>query len=161
MLEKVEDRVAGGATVASMLPGGEDRRRAGRFAAAGAEVFLFLECGRRCRLGLRDLCTLGASGPTDAPVQVGDRVTVQLEEMMMPEAQIVWARGGVIGLVFLSPLPLMRLQRLHERHEAGVAWSPAMRAGSDLHAWWTESAAHAEGRRARLNAGGHDHPLPR
>jgi hypothetical protein len=48
-----------------------------------------------------------------------------------------------------------------ERHRAGAAWSPAMRAGSDLHAWWTDLAAHAAGRRTLINNGGHAYPLPR
>lgn len=141
--------------------GVEDRRRAERHRLVGGEVFLFVDGDQRYRLRLRDLCSLGASGLTDAPLGVGEQLVVQLEEMLMPAATVVWTRCAMVGLTFVNPLPLTRFNRLCERHAAGSAWSPAMRAGSDMHGWWTDTAAHANGRRARLNSGGHAHPLPR
>jgi hypothetical protein len=139
----------------------EDQRRSDRFSLIGGEVFLFLPGDERYRLRLRDLCSLGASGLTDAPVGIGEQFILQLEEMLMPAAEVIWTRCAMIGLHFINPLPLSRVKRLRERHAAGAAWSPAMRAGSDLHGWWTDATLHARGRRTRLNAGGHDHPLPR
>lgn len=141
--------------------GCEDRRRAERFPFLGGEVFLFVDGDQRFRLRLRDLCSLGLSGLTDAPIGIGKTVIVQLEEMLMPAAKVTWTRFAMTGLSFINPLPRARLNRLRERQAAGAAWSPAMRAGSDLHGWWTDVGAHAQGRRARLDAGGHSYPLPR
>lgn len=159
MLEDMHRRPA-----ADMAQGGtgvEDRRRAARYRLKGGEVFLFLVGDQRFRLRLRDLCSMGLSGLTDAPVSVGERLIVQLEEMLMPAADVVWTRRAMVGLSFINGLPLVRMKRLRELHKAGTAWSPAMRAGSDMHAWWTDLAAQAAGRRPRLHAGGHHHPLPR
>jgi hypothetical protein len=86
---------------------------------------------------------------------------VQLEEMLMPGAEVVWTHRALAGLRFVNPVPPARFKRLCERQEAGAAWSPAMRAGSDLHSWWTDVEHQQGGRRARLDSGGHDHPLPR
>lgn len=141
--------------------GGEEARRAQRYRLWGGEVYLFVDPDQRFRLRLKDLCALGISGLTDAPLEIGQRITVQLEEMLMPAADVVWTRRAMVGLSFINMLPLARMKQLCERHEAGAAWSPAMRAGSDLHAWWTDLAAQEGGRQARLHAGGHDHPLPR
>ena len=153
---------AGEAADAPFAAGGiEDRRRSARHQLTGGEVFLFLAGDQRFRLRLRDLCATGVSGLTDAPLSVGELLIVQLEEMLMPAARVIWTRRAMAGLRFVNPVPLARMRRLAERHAAGAAWSPAMRAGSDLHAWWTDLAAQAEQRRPRLRAGGHNHPLPR
>ena len=138
-----------------------ERRRSLRARLAGAELFLFRDDGQRLRLQVRDLSDLGVSGLIDAALQLGDAVLVQLEEMLMPEAVVIWARDGAAGLAFVEPVPLTHLSRISERHAAGAAWSPAMRAGSDLHSWWTDADAHAAGRRAALDSNGHAHPLPR
>ncbi len=146
----------------AVLSGGvEDRRLAERVAMPGAELFLFLEGEQRYRLRLRDLACTGLSGLTDAPLSVGETLIVQLEEMLMPAADVVWTRRAFAGLRFVNPVPLARFKRLCERHEAGAAWSPAMRAGSDLHNWWTDAGEQSGGRRPKLRAGGHKHPLPR
>lgn len=142
-------------------PGHDERRRAPRAALAGAELFLFAEDGARFRMSVRDLSSLGVGGPCQAPLRPGQTVLVQLEEMLMPEAVVAWARDGAVGLSFVEPVATAHLLRIAERHAAGAAWSPAMRAGSDLHSWWTDAGAHAAGRRAALGAGGHAHPLPR
>jgi len=139
----------------------EEHREDERYSLLGGEVFLFLPGDQRYRLRVRDVCVHGASGLTDAPIGVGEQLVVQLEEMLMPAAEVVWTKCAMVGLNFINPLPLARLNRLRERHAAGAAWSPAMRAGSDLHGWWTDQDDHARGRRPRLDAGGHDHPLPR
>lgn len=145
----------------SEFTGAEDRRRAARYRLVGGEVFIFVDDDQRFRLRLRDLASLGMSGLSDAPLEIGQRVIVQLEEMLMPAAEVVWTRRAMVGLLFINALPLVRMKRLCERHEAGAAWSPAMRAGSDLHSWWTDVAAQADGRRTRLRSGGHAHPIPR
>jgi hypothetical protein len=165
MLDELNAWLNGGAAAAAVPARSRgvdvEERQADRFSLLGAEVYLFLQGDQRYRLRLRDLCKLGASGITDAPLCVGEQLVLQLEEMLMPAAEVIWTRCAAVGLAFINPLPLARLNRLRERHAAGVAWSPAMRAGSDLHGWWTDPAAHAKGRRPRLDAGGHDHPLPR
>jgi hypothetical protein len=127
----------------------------------GAELFLFVEGERRVRFRVRDLGCTGLSGVMDAPLTPGQLLMVQLEEMLMPAAEVIWTRRAWAGLRFLDPLQPARFERLCERHRAGAAWSPAMRAGSDLYSWWTDIAEQQGGRRARLRSGGHEHPLPR
>ena len=155
---------AGAGTDSSLPPGPaavEDRRRADRVPLEGAELFLFTQGDQRFRLRVRDFACTGLSGITDAPLTEGQSLIVQLEEMLMPGAEVVWTNGGLAGLRLIDPVPPARFKRLCERHEAGAAWSPAMRAGSDLHCWWTDVEEQQGGRRARLDSGGHDHPLPR
>jgi hypothetical protein len=159
---------AGGAAGAGTEPcpalfgtGAEDRRRAERVPMPGAEVFLFLEGDQRFRFRIRDFGCTGIAGITDAPLTTGQSLIVQLEEMLMPAADVVWTRRASVGLRFANPVPLARFKRLCERHEAGAAWSPAMRAGSDLHNWWTDPQEQKGGRRPQLRAGGHRHPVPR
>lgn len=132
-----------------------------RFDFAGAEVFLFTAAGDRYRLRLRDLSCIGLGGLTDAALSMGERVFVQLEEMLMPAADVGWTAGAMAGFKLVDPLPLTHLRRLCERHQAGAAWSPAMRAGSDLYSWWTDLAEQERGRQTRLHSGGHEHPLAR
>jgi hypothetical protein len=143
------------------VAGVEDRRRSNRVAMRGAELFLFLEGDQRFRFRVRDLGSTGLSGLTDAPLTAGQLLIVQLEEMLMPAAQVMWTRRAWVGLQFVNPVPAARFKRLCDRHEAGAAWSPAMRAGSDLHSWWTDVDEQGGGRQARLKSGGHKHPLPR
>jgi hypothetical protein len=138
-----------------------DRRRSERLELTGAEVYLFLGPEERYRLRLRDVCTAGVSGLTDAPLSEGEQVIVQFEEMLMPAADVIWTRRALVGFRFVNPLPLPRLKRLWERHASGAAWSPAMRAGSDLYCWWTDPSEQKAGRKPRLRAGGHKHPIPR
>jgi hypothetical protein len=159
---------AGGAASAGTEPcaalqgqGEAERRIAERVRMPGAELFLFLEGEQRFRFRIRDFGCTGLSGITDAPLRAGQHLIVQLEEMLMPAADVVWTRRAWAGLNFVNPVPLARFQRLCERHRAGAAWSPAMRAGSDLHNWWTDIKDQEHGRRPKLRAGGHNHPLPR
>lgn len=147
----------------SELPigGVEDQRGSERFEFAGAEVFLFLPGDERYRLRLRDVSCTGLSGLTDAPLSPGELIVVQFEETLMPAAEVSWVRRAMAGFKLVNPLPLARMKRLCERHEAGAAWSPAMRAGSDLHSWWTDLNEQEKGRRVKLHAGGHKHPIAR
>ena len=138
-----------------------ERRRSPRVRLAGAELFLFRDDGGRMRLQVHDLSELGVAGLIDGELRLGDSVLVQLEEMLMPEALVVWTRDDAVGLAFVVPVPTTHFSRITERHAAGAAWSPAMRAGSDLHSWWTDADAHAAGRRASLDSNGHAFPLPR
>jgi hypothetical protein len=167
MLEAIRSWAGGAAGAgtepcpAAFGPGVEDRRRSGRVQMPGAELFLFMEGDQRFRLRLRDLCCSGLSGLTDAPLNVGETLVVQLEEMLMPAAQVVWTRRALTGLTFINPIPLARFKRLCERQEAGAPWSPAMRAGSDMHSWWTDVEEQKGGRRPKLRADGHRNPLPR
>jgi hypothetical protein len=139
----------------------DDPRRSERFRFTGAEVFLFLTGDERFRLRLRDVSCTGVCGLTDAPVSPGELVMIQFEETLMPAAHVTWTRNAIAGFHMVNPLPLPRLRRLCERHKAGAAWSPAMRAGSDLHSWWTDAEEQGRGRRPRLDADGHKHPVPR
>jgi hypothetical protein len=143
------------------LAGVEDRRRSDRVRMQGAELFLFLEGEQRFRFRVRDFGCTGLSGLTDAPLTAGQLLIVQLEEMLMPAAEVIWTRRAWAGLRFVNPVPLARFKRLCERQEAGAAWSPAMRAGSDLYSWWTDVEEQQGGRRARLRSDGHKHPLQR
>jgi len=139
----------------------EDRRRAERRDLTGAELFIFLSDNQRFRLRLRDACSTGLSGLSDAPLEVGETVLVQFEEMLMPAAQVMWTRRALAGMQFINPISDARLRHLCARHAAGAAWSPAMRAGSDLHCWWTDLESQQKERKPRLRAGGHKKPLPR
>jgi hypothetical protein len=138
---------AGGEMVAE--GGVDDRRGSERFHFAGAEVFLFTPDDQCFRLRLKDVSLSGISGLTDAPVSIGELVMVQFEETFMPAALVSWTRNATIGLEMVNPMPPSRLARLAERHEQGAAWSPAMRAGSDLGGWWTDVDAVKSGRQAR------------
>jgi hypothetical protein len=87
---------AGGAAGAGTEPcpaifaaGDNDRRVDERVRMAGAELFLFLEGEQRFRFRIRDLGCTGLSGITDAPLEVGQALIVQLEEMLMPAADVV------------------------------------------------------------------------
>jgi hypothetical protein len=139
----------------------DDRRRADRVPMPNAEVYLFLDEEQRFVLRLRDLCSIGVSGLTDAPLTTGDNLIIQLEEMLMPAATVVWTRRALIGLHFVNPLPLARFRHICERQEARAPWSPAMRANSDLHSWWTDVDEQKKKRTPRLRAGGHKHPVAR
>ena len=154
---------AGTEVCPAALDGVDDDRRQGgdRVRMPGAEVFLFLEGDQRYRLRIRDFSLTGLSGLTDAPLSFGQSLIVQLEEMLMPGATVVWTRRALAGLRFVNPVPIARFKRLCERHEAGAPWSPAMRVESDMHNWWTDLQEQKQGRRPRLGAGGHKHPLPR
>lgn len=72
----------------------------------------------------------------------------------MPAAHVVWTRNTTVGLKLVNPLPEIRMRRLVERHDAGAAWSPAMREASDLNAWWTNTDEIDAGRKpkAKKNA---------
>jgi len=157
MLETFKSWLNGGAVgvdeVLSPAPdaGGEsDRRAAERHWFSGGEVFLFLPGNISYRMRLRDVSPHGVSGLTDAPLQIGELVMVQFEETMMPAAYVAWTRNAWVGLSLINPLPGSRLKRLCERHEAGAAWSPAMRCSSDLHHWWTDLEQVSRGRRTRF-----------
>lgn len=163
MLEALRSWNEGGAPLAAPRDeeSAAERREGERSPMPGAELYLFLENDVRCRLKVRDLGCTGLSGLTDTPLQTGQMIVVQLEEMLMPSAEVIWTRRFMVGFHFVTPLPGAKLQRIRERHEAGAAWSPAMRAGSDMHSWWTNVEEQQSDRRPKLAAGGHRKPLPR
>jgi len=129
--------------------GPDDERHSERFPFPGAAIYLFLTDEQRFRLRLRDVSCTGLCGLTDAPISVGELVVVQFEETLMPAAHVVWTRNTSIGLKLVNPLPPSRMRRLVERHEAGAAWSPAMREASDLNAWWTDTDEVDKGRQPK------------
>lgn len=137
-------------------PSRPERRANERHRFAGAEVYVFGKYSQigaakpkeRFLLQLKDMSRGGLSGLIDAPLTIGDIVFVQLEEMVIPAAQVVWFRRAMTGFEFVQPLSRQRLQSLCERHQAGQLWSPAMRARSDLPGWWMDVAEHQRGRRA-------------
>ncbi|MFD1610818.1 PilZ domain-containing protein [Sphingomonas tabacisoli] len=140
-------------------PRGIERRRTERFNFIGGEVYLFAKWrdlnesqpNERHLLRLRDLSVSGISGLTDAPVAVGDTLFVQLDETLIPAAQVVWFRRVLVGFSFVEWLPQSRLSILRERHEAGHLWSPAMRLRSDLPNWWTDVGEHERGRQGIIS----------
>lgn len=133
----------------------QERRKHERFRFAGAEVYVFTKYSQigeakpreRFLLQLKDISRSGLSGLIDAPLGIGDIVFIQLEEMVIPAAQVVWFRRAMTGFSLVQPLSRQRLHSLHERHMAGQLWSPAMRARSDLPGWWMEVEEHQRGRR--------------
>ena len=136
-----------------------NRRVADRMPFQGAEVFLFLDWFSNAKgakepekftLRIKDLSLTGISGLTDAPIGPGDVVFVQLEEILIPAAEVVWFRRTLVAFHFIEPLELKKLKRLKDSHDKGQLWSPAMRARSDLPGWWTNVADHEKGRQAVL-----------
>lgn len=99
-------------------------------------------------LRIKDLSLTGVSGLTDAPIIPGDIVFVQLEETLIPAAELVWFRRSLVDFHFVEPLELRKFKRLKDAHNKGQLWSPAMRARSDLPAWWTSVSDREESRMA-------------
>jgi hypothetical protein len=104
-------------------------------------VFIFIDERMHHRLRLKDLSCRGVCGLTDMPLTIGQIVVVQLEEMLMPSAEVRWVKHSMVGLNFIRPIPLAKLKRLCERHKAGARWSPAMRAAPAVTGWWNEASA--------------------
>ena len=127
----------------------EDLRGHERFPFPGAVIYLFLSDQQRFVMRLRDVSCSGLAGLTDAPISVGELIVVQFEETLMPAAHVVWTRNTTVGLKLVNPLPEIRMRRLVERHDAGAAWSPAMREASDLNAWWTNTDEIDAGRKPK------------
>lgn len=122
----------------------------------GAEVFLFLEWFSNAKgakepekftLRVKDLSLTGISGLTDAPVSPGDLIFVQLEETLIPAAEVVWFRRTLVAFHFTEPLEVKKLKRLKDAQDKGQLWSPAMRSRSDLGGWWTNVGEHEQGRK--------------
>jgi hypothetical protein len=112
-----------------------ERRLYARHPFLGSEVFIFLDDRLRYRLRLKDLSEYGIAGLTDAPLDAGQQVIVQFEELFMPEAEVRWTRNAMVGMRFEKPLSQIRFDALLEKHAKGKPWSPAMRAGSPLDIW--------------------------
>jgi hypothetical protein len=134
-----------------------NRRVAERLPFQGAEVFLFLEWFSNAKgakepekftLRIKDLSLTGISGLTDAPIGPGDLTFVQLEETLIPAAQVVWFRRTLVAFQFTEALEIKKLKRLKDQHDKGQLWSPAMRSRSDLSGWWTNVVEHERGRQA-------------
>lgn len=128
---------------------GEESRGHERYPFPGAVIYLFLSDQQRFIMRLRDVSCSGLAGLTDAPISVGELVVVQFEETLMPAAHVVWTRNTTVGLKLVNALPPARMNRLVERHDAGAAWSPAMRESSDLNAWWTNTEEIDAGRKPK------------
>lgn len=109
-----------------------ERRREYRHDFCGDKVIL----RQRRALGilhLRDVSANGASGLTDMPLAVGSAVFVGLSKPYFHAAEVIWVRRLTIGLRWFKPIPVERLETLHEAHLAakavretwGVATMPA------------------------------------
>jgi len=148
----VEPSQVGVVTGGGVTGNPEDLRGFERFPFPGAVIYLFLSDQQRFIMRLRDVSCSGLAGLTDAPISVGELVVVQFEETLMPAAHVVWTRNTTVGLKLVNALPPSRMSRLVERHEAGAAWSPAMRESSDLNAWWTNTDEIDSGRKPKAPA---------
>lgn len=155
------ERSGSGLSVQNSLAKDDRGNRAGaqRVPFRGAEVFLFMEWYSNAKgakepekftLRIKDLSLTGISGLTDAPIIPGDIVFVQLEETLIPAAELVWFRRSLVDFHFIEPLELRKFKRLKDAHDKGQLWSPAMRARSDLPGWWTNLSEHEKGRKASL-----------
>ncbi|WP_166041926.1 PilZ domain-containing protein [Sphingosinicella sp. YJ22] len=151
----VEPSRIGVVTGGEPTPGasGEELRGHERYPFPGGVIYLFLSDEQRFVMRLRDVSCSGLAGLTDAPISVGELVVVQFEETLMPAAHVVWTRNTTVGLKLVNPLPASRMNRLVERHDAGAAWSPAMRESSDLNAWWTNTDEIDSGRKPKAKKG--------
>ena len=61
--------------------------------------------GQRVELSARNISQTGFLAGTQAPVQLGDRLTLDMPELGAREAQVVWKSGAYLGCNFLEPLP--------------------------------------------------------
>jgi hypothetical protein len=61
--------------------------------------------GQRAELSARNISQTGFLAGTQAPVQLGDRLTLDMPELGAREAQVVWKSGAYLGCNFLEPLP--------------------------------------------------------
>lgn len=72
----------------------------------------------RFGIHLKNLSAKGASGLTDAPLQPGQVVFVELSRTVSAPAEVRWTRRSIAGIAFLTPLPPDFLRRLHARFRA-------------------------------------------
>lgn len=61
--------------------------------------------GQRVDLSARNISQTGFLAGTQAPVQLGDRLVLDMPELGPREAQVVWKSGAYLGCNFLEPLP--------------------------------------------------------
>lgn len=61
--------------------------------------------GQRVELSARNISQTGFLAGTQAPVQLGDRLVLDMPELGPREAQVVWKSGAYLGCNFLEPLP--------------------------------------------------------
>ncbi|MDB5581657.1 MAG: hypothetical protein JWR80_6833 [Bradyrhizobium sp.] len=82
------------------------------------------QCRARLQVGpawqevrLRDLSQGGAKIACDAPIPVGERVVLQVEDLDPIAGQVRWAREGQIGLTFSSAIPFGDLSQWTDRRD--------------------------------------------
>lgn len=74
--------------------------------------------GTRFGIHLKNLSANGASGLTDAPLEAGQIVLVELSRTVSAPAEVRWTRRSIAGVAFLKPLSSDFLRRLHARFRA-------------------------------------------
>lgn len=61
--------------------------------------------GQRVELNARNISQTGFLAGLQAPVELGDRLVLEMPELGPREAQVVWKSGAYLGCNFLEPLP--------------------------------------------------------
>lgn len=67
-------------------------------------------------LHLKDLSCRGACGITDMPIAVGAVLFMQVQKPHYHAAEVRWVRNSLIGLQFIRPLDLDRVEKMVEAH---------------------------------------------
>ena len=66
----------------------------------------------RYPIRLKDLSCTGAAGLTDAPLQAGQLVSLELEQDVFRSAEVRWTRVAMAGVEFQDPLALDLVERV-------------------------------------------------
>lgn len=74
--------------------------------------------GSRFGIHLKNLSAKGASGLTDAPLEPGQIIFVELSRTVSAPAEVRWTRRSIAGIAFLMPLSPDFLRRLQARFRA-------------------------------------------
>lgn len=137
-LKRIGQTLAGsGEPRAAPEPDDPERRLYERHNFSGGEIDLIAE-STRYRLRLKDISCRGACGLTDAPLTQGEIIVVEIDDKVLPSAEVRWTRNAMVGMRFVNTLDYDYLRGLHERHESGEIWSPAMRAEPGARGWWVD-----------------------
>lgn len=78
-------------------------RRGERHSLRGRDAAVLVD-NVRYGIRLKDLSRTGAAGLTDAPLQAGQMVSLELDEEIFRSAEVRWTRIAMAGLEFEQPL---------------------------------------------------------
>ena len=86
-------------------------RRGTRHPLRGRDASLMVD-NVRYAIRLKDLSCTGVAGLTDAPLQAGQLVSLELEEDVFRAGEVRWTRVAMAGIEFQDPLSLDLVDRV-------------------------------------------------